>query len=82
VKKRRKKQAIQAPEKETPWSTQFFIGAAIFAGVITLEMIVGGTSGRFGSRYINRSEHAVRYLLPLAFLIAGLAFYSHEKRKK
>jgi hypothetical protein len=82
VKKRRKKQASQAPEKKTPWSTQFFVGAAIFAGVITLEMIVGGTSGRFGSRDINRSEHAFKYLLPLAFSIAGLAFRSYENRKK
>ena len=50
--------------------------------VITLEMIVGGTSsGRFGSRDINRAEHALRYLFPLALFIAGLAFHSHENKK-
>jgi hypothetical protein len=69
-------------KKRMPWSNQFFIGAAIFAGFTTLEMITGEKLSKYNQSSIDRVQHLGWYLIPIAFCIVGFAFRANEKRKK
>jgi len=82
VKKRRKKKEPLAVKPKTPWSIQFFIGAGIWAGYITLQMLAGETLGKHHSHDINRAEHALWYLGPLMLGLTGVAFRAFEDKQK
>jgi Na+-driven multidrug efflux pump len=77
------KQKPKSAEKRkgTRWSTQFFIGAAIFGAFTTLEIIVGQKLSKWNPHQIDRVEHLAWYFLPISFGLIGWIFRIYENNK-
>jgi hypothetical protein len=56
--------------------------ATLFAGAITLEIIVGESFAKYSPHRINRIDHLAWFILPLVLYAVGSGFLVYENRSK